>query len=66
MKLVDSEGVEVPTGAELTDFRGDTAIFIKISQPPNPFGSGGKILVREASGWEHELYPSVFNCKIVD
>jgi hypothetical protein len=52
-------GTEVLPGEEITDFRGDTAIFGYISRAPGG-NSGGKIITDRMS----ELYPSVFGCTI--
>lgn len=58
------KGKLVKHGQRIKDFRGDTAVFLRVSRAPEP-GKSGKVLVDD--GWgshEHEFYPSVFNGEI--
>lgn len=55
-----ADGTEVQSGDEIKDFRGDPAVFKRVSQVPTE-SSGGKIEVRGAMG---ERYPAVYRLEI--
>lgn len=66
--LVNEEsGDIVKVGDEVTDFRGEVATVRGWRVGSHP-GSTGRIVV--ADGWgafgQHEYYPSVYGCKVVD
>jgi hypothetical protein len=61
-KLIDElTGKEIKKGDELTDFRGDKAIFRSFSEPHKP-SSTGKVYTNRLGG----SYPSVYGLKIID
>jgi len=63
MRLVHTDtGKPVEIGETVTDFRGDKATVIGMTQPRHE-GSTGRIHVRAPEGYEHGYYPSVFNCE---
>ena len=64
MKLVDKQGKEIRSGESIEDFRGEHSTYLYISRNPEP-GKTGKIVVDDGFG-ERELYPSVFEARIVE
>lgn len=58
--VVRPDGTEVTRGEQIKDFRGDPAVFERVSRPPTE-SSGGKIQVRGNRG---ECYPSLFRLEI--
>lgn len=60
-------------GETIIDFRGNAWTFEGITREPEP-GKGGKILASQPAlfidsdrdRWSQELYPSVFNAKIIE
>lgn len=60
------DGTEVRNGDEVTDFRGDTAIFVKASRAREGHRTG-KVVVKGLT-WdnEHEYYDTVFSLTVLD
>ena len=64
MKLLDSQTeLEVKIGDWIKDFRGDEVQVLGYYQRPAP--STGRVIVKDKFG-EHEYYPGVIGCKIVE
>ena len=55
-------GTPVPTGAELIDFRGGKALFVKVAREAQD-NSTGRVAVQGAQGYR-EFFPGVYGLEI--
>lgn len=63
MLLVDAQGETVREGQTLTDFRGESAVFVRAWVPgTSQGGSGGRVEVLE-DGRRTLYFPSVFDLR---
>ncbi len=67
MKVVKADGTEVKRGDMVTDFRGDTAIFLSATRVRTA-GRSGKVIVRRvvngAANTGREYYDRVFGVEV--
>jgi hypothetical protein len=65
LTTTDTAGHLVKPGDTVTDFRGDTATFVRATRAQGG-GKTGKVLTRDANGHERELYDRVYNLTVTE
>jgi hypothetical protein len=55
----------ISPGAKIVSFSGTNYTFERVSRRPEP-GKTGKVIARDGEGWSRELYPTVFDGKLIE
>ncbi|TDD41389.1 hypothetical protein [Saccharopolyspora elongata] len=62
-RVTDADGREIQAGDQVTSFRGETAIFVRVTRG-TAYNGTARVSVRWSDGFEHDYYDRVFNLTV--